>query len=383
MKVKIKDIAEEISERIDNPKNSSYKIFVGLEHYDSGSPLITRYGSTEKLDSSMKIFKSGDTLIARRNVYLKRAGYAKFDGLTSGDSIVLRAKNDTLKQLLPFIFNTEDFWSYANKFADGSMSKRLSPKILMEYEVNIPENEQEQNELADVLWAINDTIDSYKEMIKQSDELIKAKFLEMFNNELNGETVKLGDLTELITKGTTPTTLGFEFVNKGINFIKIENITETGKFLKDKMLHITEECDKKLKRSRLKENDVLFSIAGAIGRTAIVTKEILPANTNQALAIIRLKENSGLNVDFLNEMLHTELITRQVYHNANGATQINLSLTDISEFRIIVPSLSKQIEFSNFIKKINIVKDLLLQSLQNLDKCYKKILTEHLTKEEN
>ena len=102
--------------------------------------------------------------------------------------------------------------------------------------------------------------------------------------------VRLGDIATVITKGTTPTTLGYDFVDDGVNFVKIESITEDGVFLTDKFAHITTECDKKLGRSQLKTNDLLFSIAGAIGRTAIVTDDILPANTNQALAIIRVPE---------------------------------------------------------------------------------------------
>ena len=102
------------------------------------------------------------------------------------------------------------------------------------------------------------------------------------------EKIRLGDVADVITKGTTPTSIGYEFVNKGINFIKVESINEDGAFIENKFAYITDECDKKLSRSQLQENDILFSIAGAIGRVAIVDKNILPANTNQALAIIRL-----------------------------------------------------------------------------------------------
>ena len=75
-------------------------------------------------------------LIARRNVYLRRAGLAIFDGLTSGDSIVLRLKGENeipseldrnvLSKILPFVLNSENFWIYANKHADGMNSKRIS-----------------------------------------------------------------------------------------------------------------------------------------------------------------------------------------------------------------------------------------------------------------
>ncbi|MBK7299442.1 MAG: hypothetical protein IPI79_02910 [Moraxellaceae bacterium] len=107
--------------------------------------------------------------------------------------------------------------------------------------------------------------------------------------ESRWELVVLSNYSELITKGTTPTTLGFQFQDAGINFVKIESILADGSVDKGKFAFINQECHQKLSRSNLQENDVLFSIAGALGRTTIISKELLPANTNQALAIIRLK----------------------------------------------------------------------------------------------
>ena len=172
------DIVTEISERENNPSNSSYERFVGLEHYVSGEVEIENYGSTSNLNSAMKVFKSGDILVARRNVYLKRASVVYFDGLTSGDSIVLRPKDETIGRIIPFILNTDDFWNYADQHSDGTMSKRLSPKVLKKYEFDLPEENLEQ--FADTLWAMVDVKKSYQKLLKQTDELVKSQFIEMF-----------------------------------------------------------------------------------------------------------------------------------------------------------------------------------------------------------
>ena len=126
-----------LSSMID-PQSSSYDRFVGLEHYDSHEPVITRYSGKEILTSSVKEFKRGDILIARRNVYLERSGVAIFDGITSGDSIILRVKEDIdhntgipaelVKRILPFVLNSNSFWAYANRHADGMNSKRIKKK---------------------------------------------------------------------------------------------------------------------------------------------------------------------------------------------------------------------------------------------------------------
>lgn len=86
--------------------------------------------------------------------------------------------------------------------------------------------------------------------------------------------VRLSEIAELVTKGTTPTTLGYEFQDTGVNFLKIECFSEKGDYIQNKATHISEECHEKLKRSQLKEGDILFSIAGVIGRVAIVTRNM-------------------------------------------------------------------------------------------------------------
>lgn len=153
---------------------------------------------------------------------------------------------------------------------------------------------------------------------------------------------KLKDLCEVITKGTTPTSIGFDFTQTGINFIKIESITTDGKFIKDKFAAISEKCNSALKRSQLKENDILFSIAGALGRTAIVNKEILPANTNQALAIVRLKENINVYSRFVLLALNLDLMFEQVEKSKGGVAQQNLSLQQLGDFEIPIPPLPEQ-----------------------------------------
>ena len=155
--------------------------------------------------------------------------------------------------------------------------------------------------------------------------------------------IRLGDIATLITKGTTPTTIGFSFVDTGVNFVKIESISENGEFLSDKFAHITDECDNKLKRSQLEENDILFSIAGAIGRTAIVPRSILPANTNQALAIIRIPQ-TAINLRFVLYALQSQAVEEQSEKQKQGVAQLNLSLKNIADILIPLVSSEKQDE---------------------------------------
>jgi type I restriction enzyme S subunit len=153
---------------------------------------------------------------------------------------------------------------------------------------------------------------------------------------------RLGDLADLVTKGTTPTSIGHSFTQDGINFIKIESISLTGQFIEEKFAHISPECHADLRRSQLQVGDILFSIAGALGRTAFVTEDLLPANTNQALAIIRLKSDPNLSSEFVRKALETGFVLEQVEKFKGGVAQQNLSLAQVRDFNIPIPPLPEQ-----------------------------------------
>ena len=172
----------------------------------------------------------------------------------------------------------------------------------------------------------------------------------------NIKRVQLSKIAELITKGTTPTTLGYEFQAEGVNFLKIECFDELGRYLPEKAAHISDECNAKLKRSQLRAGDVLFSIAGAIGRVGIVTEDMLPANTNQALAIIRIV-NEDVYLPYIRLILTSPIVKKQFEKKKQGVAQLNLSLKDINEISIPLPSKEKQIKLSELFDKISTILD--------------------------
>ena len=180
--------------------------------------------------------------------------------------------------------------------------------------------------------------------------------------------IQLSEIADLITKGTTPTTFGYEFKDEGVNFLKIECFDENGAFLESKVTHISEECHKKLKRSQLKAGDVLFSIAGAIGRVAIVTEEMIPANTNQALAIIRISDEQ-VYLPYIKLILTSPIVIEQFERKKQGVAQLNLSLKDINEISIPLPNKDKQIELAELFDKVAdiiVKRNMELTSLDNL-----------------
>ena len=155
-------------------------------------------------------------------------------------------------------------------------------------------------------------------------------------------TTQLRDQCDLISKGTTPTSIGKQFYDRGINFIKIESIESDGQILEEKLAFIDKDTHNVLCRSQLRDKDILFSIAGALGRVSLVTEKFLPANTNQALAFIRLRNNSEIDHYYLFHYLNSTEIKKHIeLINVQGA-QANLSLENIRDFEIKYPTHSEQ-----------------------------------------
>jgi len=151
----------------------------------------------------------------------------------------------------------------------------------------------------------------------------------------------IGDVTTVVTKGTTPTTMGRSFTSIGIGFIKAECISDDGALIKEKQVFIDEETDQLLKRSRLQRDDVLFSIAGVIGRTALVQEAILPANTNQAIAILRPK-GEVIDPRFLYYTVRAKGFQDHSLGHVVQTAQANVSLGVLSAAPIWLPSLPVQ-----------------------------------------
>ena len=374
------DVIIEISERENNPSSSSYERFVGLEHYVSGEVEIENYGSTAKLNSAMKVFNSGDILVARRNVYLKRASVVYFDGLTSGDSIVLRPKDEIIGRILPFILNTDDFWDYADQYSDGTMSKRLSPKVLKQYEFDLPDDNLEQ--LADILWAMVDVKKSYQHLLKQTDELVKSQFIEMFGdpiiNPRSLQVKKLSELATLITKGASPTWQGYNYTDDSTQtlFVTSENVRE-GSLDLNEPKYLEDGFNDKQARSVLKKGDFLINIVGAsIGRAARFDLDV-KANINQAVALVRMTDEV-VTSEYMMYYLNSPKALEMYDAMKSAVARANLSLQNIGDLEILIPSKDEQIAFSAFLKQSDKSKFELKQAIEGVDLLIKSMIQQEL-----
>ena len=154
------------------------------------------------------------------------------------------------------------------------------------------------------------------------------------------DVLRIKNLASIISKGTTPSTIGGDFVDDGVRFLKGENIGKSIAVQSMPKFFITEAVDEKISRSRLKENDVLVIIAGATtGLASILQKDLLPANTNQAVSFIRPKERRYAKL--IVRWLSTEFAQRIIWMGAVQAAQPNLSMEDLGNIPIVVPPVDE------------------------------------------
>ena len=237
----------------------------------------------------------------------------------------------------------------------------------------------EQTAIGTLFRTLDDLLASYKDNLANYQSLKATMLSKMFPKagqtvpeiRLDGykgewDLIKLGDFCDLITKGTT----GKSQSEQGkVNFVKVENLKDNEIYPIVKISE--EEHFGSLKRSILYEGDILFSIAGTLGRTAIVKNNILPANTNQALAIIR---GYKLDAYFLLVVLSGEVVKDYIRKNPTVGAQPNLSLEQVSSLKIKIPSLEEQqaigAYFSNLDNLINSYQD----KISQLETLKKKLL---------
>lgn len=259
----------------------------------------------------------------------------------------LIAKNDFYNEFLYYLVQNNK--SKLIKNSSGSTFLEISPNKVKSIEIPIPPTLEEQKAIATALSDVDELISNLDKLITKKKAIKQGAMQQLLTPPHKGgkrlegytsewEEKKLGEYTDLITKGTTPTSLGKAFTTQGVNFIKAESIDKTGKIINDKVAYIDSETHEILSRSKIKANDLLFTIAGVLGRVGVILEDNLPANTNQAVAIIRLKKLSDLSIEFFFHILRTNAIIKHIEAISVQGAQANFSLTDVANIPLNIPS---------------------------------------------
>ncbi len=157
------------------------------------------------------------------------------------------------------------------------------------------------------------------------------------------EWVRLGDISSQITKGTTPRGGNVSYSDKGVGFLRAENIAGLDVLDKSNLKYIDEKIHLgALRRSILEANDILITIAGTLGRTAIVRDNDLPLNANQAVSMIRLVDAKSVSLKYIVIALNSPMIQRILTKQRKVTAIPNLTLEIIGDCLIPLPPLAEQ-----------------------------------------
>ena len=307
-----------------------------------------------KITSSSKVCNEDDILIARYGASVGKI----LTGLSGAYNVaIMKTIPDEEKISKRFLFHflsSQYFQNYimnvGSRAAQAGFNKDdLQGISLKEYSL------KEQADICSILDEINVIIKKRKKQLKYLENVVKSRFIEMFGdpvvNQNNLPVVKLGDLSELITKGASPSWQGFTYTKDSSQtlFITSENVRE-GYIDLLSPKYIEDGFNEKQKRSIIKKGDFLINIVGAsIGRAAQFQLEC-KANMNQAAALVRIND-ARVRDKYLLIYLNSDG-AKLMYDSMKSDTgRANLSLQDVSDLLILLPSIQKQIEFEELVNQ--------------------------------
>ena len=334
--------------------------YLGLEHLDSGSLKVTRFGSEVAPIGEKLVMHKGDVLFGKRRAYQKKVAIAPFDGIFSAHGMVLRPKEDIIdKDFFPLFISSDYFLDAAIKISVGSLSPTINWRDLKELEFELPDMDT-QRKLAEVLWSINDTMEAYKKLISATDELVKSQFIVMFGEPKNSPdavsfetafTIR-DDLRKPITDAVrSEMHTGQLYPYYGANG-QVDSIND---YLMDcNAICLAEDC----------------GAYGAGEHTSYIVSGKCWVNNHAHVLIPK----ECCDIEFANVYFRILDMTEYV----TGTTRLKLTQAKMKTLPMILPSLELQREFASFVRQSDKSKFELEQALSELTATYKRIITENL-----
>lgn len=379
---------------------------LSLTNTDGVIPYSERGNQGNKSKENFEEYKVvyPNTIVANSmNILIGSVGLSKYEGCVSPVYYVYMAKPQVDIRYMNYLFQMEPFQKRLRQFANGILEIRLrvSSHDILHQKVAVPDYDEQQviadyldetcSQIDEIIAEAKASIDEYKEL-KQSvifEAVTKGldKNVEMKDScvEWIGEIPsswqlrKLKTFTVMISKGTTPKDMSnVKTTLYCVRYLKSENIKNNHLDIVPKF-YITEETHNELSRSKLNGNDVLFVIAGAsIGKVAIMDENLLPANTNQANAFIRIKDEFMDSIEYLWMLLQSVIVKEVINRYSVQSAQPNISMENLGNIKLPYPLLKRERDnIMNYLReKVDAIDSLISEkeSLINDLEAYKKSL---------
>lgn len=370
-KVYLGDVA---NERKENCKTNEYNDhIVGLEHLIPQEVTLTQWA--ENIENTFtKVFHKGDVLFGRRRAYLKKAAVAPFDGICSGDITVIEAKpNKIVPELLPFIIQNDNLFDYAVEKSAGSLSPRVKWSHLQNYEFELPDLNK-QRELAELLWAAEETKEAYQNLIEKSETLLQAKFQKMLL-EVPYKEYSLEDLSSSWLKGQPFKKDEITASGKNYCIHYGELFTNYGPIINSvvSMTNSEIKCSSKI-------GDILFPASDVTpnGLARCSTIELNNILLGGDIIIMRSK-NSNINTKYLSYAVNAQ--KEQLLSRVTGSLVRHISAKSLKSVVVPIPSQEMQKSFVDFAEKLENSINAITPAFVDINATLKSLINQKLTKE--
>ena len=352
-KYKFGDLVYNITEKR-SPMAGDEELYIGLEHLDSGSLRVTRWGSKVALKGDKLVMRKGDILFGRRNTYLRRVAIAPHDGLFSAHGMILRAKTERINsEYLPFFIASDYFMDEAIRISVGSLSPTVNWKELKELEFTIPTLEA-QEKLTKTLIAANDLKEKYEELLAITDDLVKSQFIELFESAeksfpectiieacANKDDIKCGPFGTQLKQS--------EYTESGVAVWGIPEINK--EFQKAPEIFITPDKANQLSPYSLIPGDIAMSRKGNVGQCAIYPESFEPGIIASDVLRIRIDKTKLVPLFMQYQLHHSERVKNQVLQVSNGAVMAGINVTKLKGIVIYIPPIRLQKKFADFVQQ--------------------------------
>ena len=343
-KYRFDEMAIMVNDRVDDPAEADVEYYVGLEHLDSESLAIRRWGSPSDVEATKLRFRAGDIIFGRRRAYQRKLAVAHFDGICSAHAMVLRAKPETvLPEFLPFFMQSDLFMERAKEISVGSLSPTINWKTLAKEEFVLPQL-GEQRRLAAGLAAAETVLEHLAQLREAVDRTLNSYARSIFSKSPWPER-KLGDLLAYASDGPFGSKIKTEhYSNSGARVIRLNNIDANQFNDADKAFLAMDYFTSTLKSYEVKPGDVVIAGLGdesiPAGRACVVPDHLGPA-VNKADCFC-LRPGVEISSRFLAFFLNSAIGLSQSAAFSQGTTRLRLNLGNIRKMTLPVPAVDVQ-----------------------------------------
>ena len=262
-----------------------------------------------------------------------------------------------------------------NSKGTGSTFKAVNKSTLSETEIPLPPLD-EQRRIAATLDKVTDLIFKRRQQLDKLDELVKARFVEMFGDPVSNphkwQKVALSNLADIRIGPFGSLLHKDDYITGGHPLVNPSHIFD-GKIRVDEKLTISDEKYTEMEPYHLKVGDVVMGRRGEMGRCAVVQCPGLLCGTGSL--IIRTKGN--VRPDYIQKIVSFPTFKKTIEDMAVGQTMPNLNVSIVADFQIIKPPMDVQNRYYNFVEQTEKVKTSIKCSLEKLETLKKALMQKY------